>query len=71
MTEYVKYEVQLSNDQIRKIKRGIKENEAVSIRLQPTNQVKTYLMLTRTDINRYQKLSNQLIKDTQRVTNIF
>ena len=46
MTEYEKYEVQLSNDQIRKIKRGIKENEAVSIRLQPTNQVKTYLMLT-------------------------
>ena len=40
MTEYVKYEVQLSNDQIRKIKRGIKENEAVSIRLQPTNLVK-------------------------------
>ena len=69
MTEYVKYEVQLSNDQIRKIRRGIKENEAVSIRLQPTNQVKTYLMLTRTDINRLSKTSQINLSKTQLKSN--
>ena len=75
MTEYVKYEVQLSNDQIRKIKRAMKENGAVSIRLsktakhKPTNQVKTYLMLTRTDINRLSKTSQINLSKTQLKSN--
>ena len=68
-TRYTKYEVQLSNDQIRKIKRGIKENEAVSIRLQPTNSVKTYLMLTQTDINRLSKSSQINLSKTQLKSN--
>ena len=69
MTDYVKYEVELSHDQIRKIRRGRKENEAVNIRLQPTNSVKTYLMLTRTDINWLSKSSQINLYKTQLKSN--
>ena len=69
MTQYVKYEVQLCNDQIRKIKSGIKEKEAFTIRPQPTNSVKTYLMLAQTDINGLSKSSQIYSRKTHLKSN--
>ena len=69
MERYIKHGVQLSNDQIRKIKSAIKGNSSVSIRLRSPNQVKTYLMLTQTDINHLSKSSQINLSKTQLKSN--
>ena len=58
MDRYAKCKVQLDKD--RK-----KESEAISIRLKDTNQVRSYLMLTQTDLNRLSKSSQANLSKTQ------
>ena len=59
---YIKKDVKLSKSQIQKIRRGIKADESVRIRLDNKGDVSTYLMLTQTDINKLENnnKSNQI-----------